>query len=518
MSSIGTIWTYPFNPRAMKVEAATAVNGRTVDFVPNFAMGNTNKTPEFLASFPMGRVPTFKSTCGLALFESDAIAQYAAESGPASAQLLGATAEERAIIRQWIGFADHELFEPLTTLILWRFSLKVLEKQLYGRQYIVSEQLSLADISVAAGLYWGFAQVIDQDLRAEYSQTTEWHLRVVQDGRIKSAFGEKNFIEVRKITEIVLLRLGGMATVVGIAGLTGKFAQCVAKELQAYPGTTIKGFCRSPQKLSQKALLKYKIKVIQGEFDDEAAVQRFVRGTDIVICCYFGDPDVMTRGQKILVEACAREGVPRYLPSDFAVDYTKIPARELFPKESAKIIKDYLVEKKVAGVHVLIGGLIETFWSGFFQIYDAQTQTMAYWGTGDEKWDLTTYETAAAYTAALVTDKNAAGVFRFRGDCTSISEIKETYETIYQSPLHLKRLGSLDDLYSTAKDRFEKDPSDAMAWGPGCFAYWCTNGVASLGDDLDNKKYPQIVPADMVGFLKTHKKENIAIADQCLGF
>ncbi|KAL1616837.1 Elongation factor 1-gamma [Neofusicoccum ribis] len=220
MSSIGTIWTYPFNPRAMKVEAAAAVNGRTVDFVPNFAMGNTNKTPEFLANFPMGRVPTFKSTSGLALFESDAIAWYAAESGPASAQLLGATVEERAVIRQWIRFADHELFEPLTTLILWRYggtasfneeaeksafqklrvSLKVLEKQLYGRQYIVSEQLSLADISVAAGLYWGLAQVIDQELRAEYIQITEWYLRVVQDGRIKSAFGDKNFIEVRKIS------------------------------------------------------------------------------------------------------------------------------------------------------------------------------------------------------------------------------------------------------------------------------------------------------------------------------
>ncbi|KAL1616838.1 Elongation factor 1-gamma [Neofusicoccum ribis] len=327
------------------------------------------------------------------------------------------------------------------------------------------------------------------------------------------------------MTDIVLFRPGGMATVVGIAGLTGKFAQCVARELQAYPGVTIKGFCRSPQKLSQKALLwnlqKYDaalLPVIQGEFDDEAAVQRFVRGTDIVICCYFGDPDVMTRGQKILVEACAREDVPRYLPSDFAVDYTKIPARELFPKESAKITKDYLVEKKVAGVHVLVGGLIETFWSGFFQIYDAQTQTMAYWGTGDEKWDLTTYETAAAYTAALATDKNAAGVFRFRGDCTSISEIKEAYETIYQSLLHLKRLGSLDDLYSTVKDRFEKDPSDAMACGPGCLAHRCTNGVASLGDDLDNKKYPHIVPADMEGFLKTHKKEDIAIADQYLGF
>ncbi|KAB2573252.1 Glutathione S-transferase-like protein FUS3 [Lasiodiplodia theobromae] len=202
-----------------KIEAAAALNGRTVDYVPNFVIGQTNKTPEFLADFPMGRVPTFRSASGLTLFESDAIAQYAAESGPASAQLLGVTAEQRAVIRQWIGFADHELFEPLTTLILWRYgmapfneeaeksafqrlnvSLEVLEEQLQNRQYICSEQLSLADISVAAGLYWGFGQVIDRELRAKYSQTTEWYLRVIQDGRIRSAFGEKNFIEVRKIS------------------------------------------------------------------------------------------------------------------------------------------------------------------------------------------------------------------------------------------------------------------------------------------------------------------------------
>lgn len=199
-----------------QIEAVAAVNGRTVDYAPNFVMGKTNKSPEFVSDFPTGRVPTFKSAKGLYIFESDAIAQYVAECGPSSIQLLGSTVEERAIIRQWIGFADHELFEPLTTLILWRYgmapfdeeadksafqrliaSLVVLEKQLEGRQYIASEQLSLADISVAASLYWGFAQIIDRALRAEYSRTTEWYLRVIQDESVHSAFGEKNFIEVR---------------------------------------------------------------------------------------------------------------------------------------------------------------------------------------------------------------------------------------------------------------------------------------------------------------------------------
>jgi elongation factor 1-gamma len=199
-----------------QIEAVAAVNGRTVDYAPNFVMGNTNKSPEFVSDFPMGRVPAFKSVKGLYIFESDAIAQYAAECGPSSSQLLGSTVEERAIIRQWIGFAAHELFEPLTPLILWRYgmapfdeetensafqrliaSLVVLEKQLQGRQYIASEQLSLADISVAASLYWGFTQIIDGVLRAEYSRTTEWYLRVIQDERVNSAFGKKSFIEAR---------------------------------------------------------------------------------------------------------------------------------------------------------------------------------------------------------------------------------------------------------------------------------------------------------------------------------
>ncbi|KAM5349610.1 hypothetical protein ACJ41O_006115 [Fusarium nematophilum] len=306
-------------------------------------------------------------------------------------------------------------------------------------------------------------------------------------------------------------------TVVGVAGLTAKFAQCVVKALQAYPHVTIKGFCRSPKKLPQAALENYNIDVIQGEFDDEDAAQAFVRGSDVVICCYYGDTDVMTRGQKILIDACAKEGVPRYVPSDFAVDYTKIPEGELFPKESAKIIKDYLVEKKVAGVHVLVGALMETFWSVFFRVFDANSQTISYWGTGDEKWDLTTYETAAAYTAALIVDENASGVF-FRGDCKSVVEIKAIYEKIYQSPLHLKRLGSLDKLYSTVRSQFEKDPNNVMAWAPGCFAYWCTNGVAHLGDKLDNQKYPTVAAVDLEGFFKGHKREDIPTADQRPGF
>jgi hypothetical protein len=46
-------------------------------------------------------------------------------------------------------------------------------------------------------------------------------------------------------------------------------------------------------------------------------------------------------------------------------------------------------------------------------------------------------------------------------------EIKESYEKFYQSPLHLKHLGSLDELYSTVRSQFERHPNDIMTWAPG---------------------------------------------------
>jgi len=44
-----TIASYPVNPRVLKSEIVAAFNGVKVEALPNFTMGVTNKTPEFLA-------------------------------------------------------------------------------------------------------------------------------------------------------------------------------------------------------------------------------------------------------------------------------------------------------------------------------------------------------------------------------------------------------------------------------------------------------------------------------------
>lgn len=180
-------------------------------------MGKTNKTEDFLSKFPLGKVPAFEGADGTNLFESDAIAQYIAESGPAASQLLGATPAERAVIRQWICYAQGELLDPITQLALWRLnirpydeatevnalqrlerSLACLETYLKGRIWFAGDKISMADITVASALVWGFSMAIDAEMRAKYPLTVAWYERTLETDGVKQAFGEKNFIEKRQ--------------------------------------------------------------------------------------------------------------------------------------------------------------------------------------------------------------------------------------------------------------------------------------------------------------------------------
>ncbi|KAJ5586637.1 hypothetical protein N7450_006424 [Penicillium hetheringtonii] len=217
MAPFGTIYSYSPSPRVMKAQAAANINGLELA-IPEFTMGVTNRTDDFIAKFPLGKVPAFSAADGTNLFESDAIAQYIAESGPAAAQLMGATPALRAAIRQWVCFAQGEILDPITQMALWRLkyapynadvetkslerlerSLACLETHLKGRTWFVdADKVSMADITVASALVWGFSMVIDAEMRQKYPTVCAWYERTIQQDGVKEAFGEKNYIEKRQ--------------------------------------------------------------------------------------------------------------------------------------------------------------------------------------------------------------------------------------------------------------------------------------------------------------------------------
>lgn len=199
---------------------------------------------------------------------------------------------------------------------------------------------------------------------------------------------------------------------VGIAGITGKFARCVVGHLLKNPAVTIKGYCRDPTKLPASLLASKRISVTQGQSEERNALRAFAKGCDVVICCYLGDHNLMINGQKSLIDACEAETVPRYVASDYSLDFTKLELGQLPAKDPMKHVQEYLGTKNVQGVHVLIGIFMETFFTTFLNVWNAKDVSFSYWGSGEEMWESTSYDNAAQFVAAVAQDSTAVGVQR----------------------------------------------------------------------------------------------------------
>lgn len=121
--------------------------------------------------------------------------------------------------------------------------------------------------------------------------------------------------------------------------------------------------------------------------------------------------EVVVGGQKILIDACEAAGVDRYFAGTFTLDFRKLQLGQLERTDCTIKVAQYLETKNIKAVHVLIGAFVET-WLGYMDIWDPKKTKFAFWGSGDEPWDFTTYDDTAALTVAAALDSNAVGVLK----------------------------------------------------------------------------------------------------------
>jgi len=200
----GTLYTYPKNWRAYKVQIAAEFSGAKVVVDSSFEYGVTNKTDEFMKKFPLGKVPAFETKDGVCLFDSNAIA-YAVSNQT----LQGCDALHQAQVSQWLHFAETELLPGSTKLVfplmgLMPFNKKVEEESkqsvvrcldvmnahLLHHTYFVGERITLADISLCCTLLRLYEFVLDKDFRANITNVHRWFTTVINQKEFKKVLGD----------------------------------------------------------------------------------------------------------------------------------------------------------------------------------------------------------------------------------------------------------------------------------------------------------------------------------------
>jgi len=186
------------NPRVVRMFLAE--KGVTIPLVTVDLLGGENRREPYLSKNPSGQLPCLELDDGSFLSEITAICEYIEEKHPKPA-LIGSTPEERAATRMWVRRIDLNIVEPMANgfryaegLALFknrvrtipqaaddlkaiaREKLAWLDAQIAGRDWIVANRFTLADVLLYA--FVDFGATVGQPLDPAWKNLGAWRDRI----------------------------------------------------------------------------------------------------------------------------------------------------------------------------------------------------------------------------------------------------------------------------------------------------------------------------------------------------
>lgn len=228
-----------------------------------------------------------------------------------------------------------------------------------------------------------------------------------------------------------------------IVGATGKLGALITKHVLLQPNLIANILIRNPKKNPElmKSVQEAGGKVLQGDLGEVETLKDVTKGMHTVISTiYPPDEKTFIIGQFALIDDCLRNGVERFVPSDFGGDIKRFTPEELAESLSVGLlarVHDYLKGKPIKTLH---------FWQGIFAESFFEFPEASSWGNPEHKYDLTTYEDTAKVVAAAVAQENRIGDVVIVGESLTLKEIIDVYNKVRGTSLVAKKKRTFEEL------------------------------------------------------------------------
>ncbi len=210
-----------------------------------------------------------------------------------------------------------------------------------------------------------------------------------------------------------------------MAGATGDLGSRVAAELVAL-GAPVRALVRPGTAADKQArLADLGVAVVEVDYADRAALRAAVEGASVVVSALSGLRPVIVDTQTQLLAAAEDAGVPRFMPSDFAIDFTRLPEgsnRNLDLRREFQRVAD----ASPLRVTSILNGAFTDMLTGVAPFILFGPRKILCWGDPAQRMDWTTIADTARYTARAALDPDTPRWLRIAGDQISARDLAAT--------------------------------------------------------------------------------------------
>ncbi len=278
-----------------------------------------------------------------------------------------------------------------------------------------------------------------------------------------------------------------------LAGGTGQLGVKIARELVKRGGVVTALVRRGSAGNGVAELRQTGAEVTEVDYGRAVELQRACAGASCVVSALSGLEDVIVGVQGMLLDAAVAARCPRFIPSDFAIDYVMLPPGKNRNFDLRRKFKARLDAAPIAATSVLCGAFADML-SGQAPFVLPKIRRVLAWGNLRVKLDFTSMDDAAAFTAAGALDRETPRTLRIAGDQVTAPELAAIASELSGERYRVLRPGGLrmlEVMISLARAFDRKEEEVFPPWQGMQYMRDMYGGLAKLSP-LDNGRYPEL--------------------------
>ncbi|KAK5313083.1 hypothetical protein LTR93_011078 [Exophiala xenobiotica] len=315
--------------------------------------------------------------------------------------------------------------------------------------------------------------------------------------KVDRVISEPDIIDINKFNTTYHLQMSTPKSFVAVAGAAGHLGSLIALSLRQRK-VAVKALVRRGTAASRTQTLRDAgVTIAEVEMTNVPSLTETLEGASTVVSALQGLRDVILDVQGALLNAAVAAKVPRFIPSDYALDFTKTVPGSNRNLDLRREFHRKLDEAGIRWTSIMSGGFMELLVSGQLPLINDKWHRIMYFGSADQKLDFTTVPDAAAYTAAVAADPNPTPkVLRIAGDSFNSKELADVVSRVRGRKYTTLWMGSVGFLRMMIPIlKFFIGGVEDKLLPPWQGIQYLENMVSGQGklDPLDNDKYPDLV-------------------------